>query len=209
MSLLGNDNLFRTVYNEVATLVIHALLLPDDSFIVLIIKMALGTTDHDGNLAEFNLLGLVLFDELPRDIPVSLALLNVHVNLGVNLVRHVPDPGLVREVGIHLARLRVLHHGLAPRVNLTKHYLVADVVVLVVGPSRDVLPVDPYHVVLVFLHAVRDHVLDEPIEGLNLLVNDSVLIEVRIDDFPLVIKTDLVLAIVSLEGRLRKDAASR
>jgi hypothetical protein len=45
------------------------------------------------------------------------------------------------------------------------------------------------------IHTVRNHVLDEPIEGLNLLVNDTILLKVSIDDFPLIINCDLVFAI--------------
>ena len=100
------------------------------------------------------------------------------------------------EVWIHLTSLGVLHHGLARSVNLSKHNLVANVVIIVVKLSRNVLAVNLDHVVLVLLHAVSDHVLDEPIETLNLLVNYSILIEVSIDDFPLVIHADLIFAIV-------------
>ena len=51
LSLLGYDDLLRAVDNKVASLVIHAFLLPQDSFIVFIREMALGTSNHDRDLA--------------------------------------------------------------------------------------------------------------------------------------------------------------
>jgi hypothetical protein len=74
--------------------------------------------------------------------------------------------------------------------------------------SGDVLTVYLHHVVLVLLHTVRNHVLDEAVERLNLLVNYSILIKVSIYDFPLIINANLVIAIV-LYPWLRKDAANR
>jgi hypothetical protein len=102
----------------------------------------------------------------------------------------------MRKVRVHGIGLGVLHHGLAAGVDLAKYYLVTDVVVLMICLSRDVLTRDFDHVVLVLLHAISDHVLDKPVEGLNLLVNYSILIEVSIDDFPLIIHADLVFAII-------------
>jgi hypothetical protein len=160
--------------------------------------MALGTTDHDWDLTKLNSLGLVLLDELASlvTILVPFSLLDVDIDLGVNLVSHVPDSRLMREVGVDITSPRVFHHGLGPSIDLPKHYLVADVVILGVdSPSWQVLAIDLDHVVLVLIHTVRNHVLDEAIEGLNLLVNDTILLKVSIDDFPLIVNCDLVFAI--------------
>ena len=51
LSLLGYDDLLRTVDNEVASLVIHAFFLPQDSLVIFIREMALGTSNHYRNLA--------------------------------------------------------------------------------------------------------------------------------------------------------------
>jgi hypothetical protein len=62
-------------------LIVHALLLPDDSFVILVIEMALGAPDHNRDLAKFDLLGLVLLDEVSGDVALSLPLLDVNVYL--------------------------------------------------------------------------------------------------------------------------------
>lgn len=196
MTLLSDDDLFRTIDNEVATLVVHALLLSDDSFIILVVEMALGTPDHDGYLAELNLLRFVQLNDLTGGIANSLTLLDVDINLGVDLVSHVSDSCLMGEVRVHGIGLGVFHHGLAAGVNLAEHYLIANVAIFGFCPSRDELTGDFDHVVLVLLHTISDHVLDEAIEGLNLLVNYTILIEISIDDFPLIIHADLIFAII-------------
>ena len=132
MTLLSNDDFFRTVYDKVTTLIIHALLLPNDSSVIFIVQMALRATDHYWNLAELYLLCFVLLDELTGlvTILVPFSLFNVDVNLGVNLVSHVSNSRLMREVGVDFTRPWVLHHRLGAGIDLSKHYLIADVVVL-------------------------------------------------------------------------------
>ena len=102
----------------------------------------------------------------------------------------------MREIGVDITSPWVLHHGLGSGIDLTKNHLVAHVVVLRVhSSSGQVLTVDLNDVELVLIHTVRNHVLDEPIKGLNLLVNDTILLEISIDDFPLIVNTDLFFAI--------------
>jgi hypothetical protein len=196
LTLLSDDYLLGTIDNEVSTLIIHALFLPNDSFVVLVIEMALGASYHDGDLAELDLLGLVLLNDLSGEVAVSLTFLDVDIHLGVDLVCHVPDSCFMGEVRVHGIGLGVFHHGLAAGVDLAEYNLVADVVILVICLSRDVLTGDFDHVVLVLLDAISNHVLDKPVEGLNLLVNYSILIEVSINDFPLIIHANLVFAII-------------
>ena len=99
LSLLGYDDLLRAVDNKVASLVIHAFLLPQDSFIVFIREMALGTSNHDRYLAELDLLLLVFLDN-EFILSISVTLFNVDIDLAVDLVRHVPDPGLMGKVWV-------------------------------------------------------------------------------------------------------------
>jgi hypothetical protein len=157
--------------------------------------MALRAPDHNRYLAKLDLFCLILLNKRGGSVADSLPLLDVHIDLGVNLVSHVPDPGLMREIRIHLSSLGVFHHGFRASVNLAKNHLVTNVVVVVIRSSCDVLSVDLDHVVLMLLDAISNHVLDEAIEGLNLLVNYSILIEVGIDDFPLVVQANLIVSI--------------
>lgn len=116
------------------------------------------------------------------------------VDLALNLVSEGPDPCLVREVRVGVT-IFVLHHGLIACIYLAEDDLVANVFFLLLDTGQ-VLPVDTDDVALVLLDTVSNHVLDESVEGLNLLVNDSVLLEIRVDDLPLVVHLDLVLTVV-------------
>jgi hypothetical protein len=72
LTLLSDDDLLGTIDNEVSTLIIHALFLSNDSFVVLVIEMALGASDHDRYLAEFDLLRFILLNDLSGDVADSL-----------------------------------------------------------------------------------------------------------------------------------------
>jgi len=201
LPLLRNNDLFRTIYNEVTALIIHALLLLHDSKVVLVREMALRTPDHNRDFAKLNLLLLVQLN-LEFIIFVPVPLLDMHIDFAINLVGHIPDPRLMGEVGVlpqlHIGLLGVSHHGLAAGVNLTKNNLVLDVLLRVLFDVDDivVLLVHPDSVELVLLHAVRNHVLYEAVEGLNLLVNDTILVKVGIDDLPLVVNRNVLIAVV-------------
>ena len=117
----------------------------------------------------------------------------MNVDLGVNLVGKVPNPSFVREVRVHL-HVSVAHHGLVARVNLTKLNLVADVVFLLLGAGH-VLLVHADDVVLVLFDCVGDHVLDKPVVGRDLLVNNSVLLKESVYNLPLVVDVDLVFTV--------------
>lgn len=150
-------------------MVVHALLLSNDSSIVFVVQVALGATDHDWDLAELNGLGGISLEKLGGLVAVfgPLSLLDVDINLGVDLISHVSDPSLMGKVWVDFTSPGVFHHGLGPGINLPKHYLVADVVVLRADRSAGhghVLAADPDHVKLILVHTVCDHVLDEPIE---------------------------------------------
>ena len=102
--------------------------------------MALRAPDHYRDLTKFNLFYIKLFNQLPRLIlTIPFSLLDVHIDFTVNLVSHVSDPCLVREVRIHGIRgvlhFWVFHHRLAASINLTKYYLVANIVVLMISLS--------------------------------------------------------------------------
>lgn len=155
LSLLSNDDLLRAVDNEIASLVIHAFLLPQDSLVVFIREMALGTSNHDRDLAKLDLLLLVFLDN-KFVFSISVTLLNVDVDLAVDLVGHVPDPGLMGKVWVPGVQLKVHHHGLAARVDLAKDDPVLDIPLRVVFDVLNVvvLLMDPNSIELVFFHAI-------------------------------------------------------
>ena len=165
--------------------------------------MALRTPDHDWNLAQLDLLSLELIKELTRLVlAVSLSLFNMDVDLAIDLICHVPDSCFMGEVRIHsifvvISHFRIFHHGFGIGVNLTEFNHVADLVVLVIiDSSRDVLSVNFDHVVLMFVNTVCNHVLNETIEGLNLLVNDTILVKVSVDNLPLIIDTYVLFSVI-------------
>lgn len=94
------------------------------------------------------------------------------------------------EVGILFSTL--FKHGLAASVYLTKFNLIAHITFLSSCPW-DKLPVDPDDIALMLLHAVGDHVFNKSIKGLNLLIYDTILCEVGIDNRPLISFADLVV----------------
>jgi len=89
--------------------------------------------------------------------------------------------------------LAQIKHGLVASVHLTKFNLIAEVIVIFFC-SWDKLPVDVDDIALMLLHAVSDHVFNKSIEGLDLLVDHTILFEVGINDGPLLGFTDLVVS---------------
>jgi hypothetical protein len=70
--------------------------------------------------------------------------------------------------------------------------LIAHITLLFSCPW-DKLPVNPDDIALMLLHAVGDHVFDKSIKGLDLLIHDTILFEVGIDNRPLISFADLVV----------------
>ena len=97
------------------------------------------------------------------------------------------------EVRIRALVLAQIKHGLVTSVHLTKFNLIAYIFVIF-SCSWDKLPVDSYDIALMLLHAVSNHVFNKSIEGLDLLVDHTILFEVGINDFPLIGFTDLVVS---------------
>ena len=97
------------------------------------------------------------------------------------------------EVRIRALVLAQIKHGLVASVHLTKFNLIAEVIVIFFC-SWDKLPVDLDGIALMLLHAVSNHVFNKSIEGLDLLVDHTILFEVGIDDGPLLGFTDLVVS---------------
>lgn len=97
------------------------------------------------------------------------------------------------EVRIRALVLAQIKHGLAASVHLTKFNLVAYIVIIF-SCSWDKLPVDSDDIALMLLHAVSNHVFNKSIEGLDLLVDHTILFEVCINDFPLIGFTDLIFS---------------
>ena len=89
--------------------------------------------------------------------------------------------------------LAQIKHGLVASVHLTKFNLIEEVIVIF-SCSWDKLPVDVDDIALMLLHAVSDHVFNKSIEGLDLLVDHTILFEVGINDGPLLGFTDLVVS---------------
>ena len=194
LSFLSDDDFLRAIDDEVASLVVHALLVSDDCLVVAIAQMALTTPDHHWNLSKVDLSFLVFFDQFTWLFPDSLSLFDVNVNLCIYLVRQVSNSSFVREIRIHL-EVFVLHHWLVASVDLTKNNSIADVVFFLLR-SGSILTVYTNKVALMLPDAVGYHVFDESVKGLNLLVNHSILFKVCIDDLPLVIYLNLVLSVV-------------
>jgi len=182
---LGDNDFLRAINDEVTTLIIHALSVADDLLIVGVAQMTLAGTYHNRDFTQLNLACLILFDEISGTLTNSSPFLNVDIDLGIDLVGEVSDSRFVWKVGVHL-QVFVDHHGLGCSINLSKHYLIANIVFLFFD-SRNILPVDTDDIALVFFDAVGDHNIDKAIEGLNLLVDDSVLLEVSVNDLPLII----------------------
>ena len=97
------------------------------------------------------------------------------------------------KVRIRALVLAQIKHGLAASVHLTKFNLVAYIVIIF-SCSWDKLPVDSDDIALMLLHAVSNHVFNKSIEGLDLLVDHTILFEVCINDFPLIGFTDLIFS---------------
>lgn len=160
--------------------------------------MALATPDHDRNLCEVDLARLVLFDECSCLLFDSVPFLNTNINLALNLISEISNPCLMWEIRIHLV-IFIRHHWFSSSVNLTKFDLVTNVVIFLFGAWK-ILFCHTYDVALVLFDTVGDVVLDEPIETLNLLVYDSILLKKGVDDLPLVVDVDLRFSVIGMFG---------
>jgi hypothetical protein len=98
----------------------------------------------------------------------------VDINERFNPVSKISHPSLMREIWI-LFTVFVLHHWIATGIDLPEADLIANIVILQVIDSRYKLAVNPDDIVLVLVNTILDHVGDESIERLNLLVNNTVL----------------------------------
>lgn len=202
LSFLRYNDLFRPINNEVASLIIQALLLSHNVLLIAITEMTLATPDHHWNLCQLNLHRRKwLANEITWLLLVSVSLLYPDIYLALDLVRQVSDPGLVREVWMPLLvalvnthSLGIICHWLSPRVNISKLDLVANAIFFSLD-TWNVLFGNAYNIVLILLNAVSDVILDEPVETGDLLVDNTVLLEERVDDVPLVVNVDLLLAI--------------
>ena len=168
---------------------------------------------HDRYLAERD--PLLLFVDLNEvlvgrtgPVAVATALLNPEINVRLDHVCQVADARLVRVVRVHLASSLITQCRLRVGVDLGEDSLEADVLIVLDGLAGDELAVDLDEVGLVLAHAVGDRVLDKLVERLDLLVDDAVLLEERVDDLPLVVDVDLVLATVLLDARLRVQGSA-
>jgi hypothetical protein len=142
LPLLCNDDLLRAINNEVTALIIHTLFLLHDSKVVFIREMALRTSYHHRDFAKFDLLHLIRLNfEFVIFVPVTL--LNMDINFAVNLVRHIPDPCLMREVWVfsqlRIGLFRVSHHWLTTSVNLTKHDRIFNILLRVLFDVADIV----------------------------------------------------------------------
>jgi len=110
---------------------------------------------------------------------------DVYIDLCINLIGEVSDSCFEWKVRIELL-IFVNHHGFCTCINLTKHDLITDVIFFISG-SRDILPINLNYVALVFLYTVGYHILNESVERLDLLIYDTILLEISVDDLPLVV----------------------
>ena len=114
---------------------------------------------------------------------------------------------MVGVIGIKFTTSLIFQRGLCIGVDLAKVGLQASVELVFLNLAGDELALDPNKVGLVLPNAVRDGVLDKLVERLNLLVDDTVLLKERVNDLPLVIDVDLVLAVL-IDGSLRVEVAT-
>jgi len=155
--------------------------------------MALTTPYHYRNLSKVNLARLISFDECTSLLFDPPSFFDANINLAVNLVRKVSDSCLMGKEWIHLL-IFIIHHRLVASVYLTKFHLVADILILLLC-AWEILFIHTHNIALVLFNAVSNHVLNKTIEGLYLLVNNSVLFEVCIYYLPLIVNIYLVLTI--------------
>lgn len=97
---LGNNNLFGTIDDKIASLVIHALLVSHDALLVAVVQVALRAANHDWYFAQLNALGRVLDQAFFGLVTLASAFLDVNIHLGVDLVSKVADSRLVREIRV-------------------------------------------------------------------------------------------------------------
>jgi hypothetical protein len=176
-------------------LIVHTLSVSQNSLVVAIFEVALTTPDHNRYLSQLNLARCKSFDQSSFSSTNTLSFLDVHIDFGVDLVSKVSDSRLVRKVGVNNVVVPIAHHGLVAGVNLTKLDDIADILVLFFDAWK-ILLVYKNDVLLVFLYNVRDHNLDKSVVRFNLLINHTVLLEIRINDLPLIVNIDLFFSII-------------
>jgi hypothetical protein len=120
----------------------------------------------------------------------------MHINFTIDLISHVSYSCFVWKVWIHFFTLWILNHGLIAGINLTKYYLITNIPIFIISYSWNILSINFDHIVLMLINTISDHILKKPIEWLNLLIDYSILIEVRIDNFPLIIYRNLIISII-------------
>jgi len=206
LPLLSNNYLLRSIDDEVATLIIKALLILDNHFVVVVTEMAQLGPDHYGNLAKFYPTAVEFFDELSRGSSFSLTLFDVKVYSALYLVSEISYSGFMRMVGVVLSTRLIPQVRLLMCVYLTKFADIADLIIfeLVMALfSRQELTVNYDDIVLVLSDAIRDCVLHKLVVRLNLLVDNTILIEEGINNFPLVIYVNLHIG--SFKATLRQS----
>lgn len=198
LPLLRDDYLLGAIDDEVPTLIVEAFLVLHDLLFVEVAQVALAGPDHHRDLAELDRRHRARdVDQLSRLLVLPPASLDVELHLALHLVCQASDPCLMRVVRIRVAGGLVLQIRLRAGRDGAKladpAELLSLVVMVVLGPRHE-LAGDAHDVRLVLLDALRDRMLHELIEGLDLLVDDAVLVEEGIDDRPLVVDIDLVLS---------------
>ena len=188
-ALLSDNHLLTAVYDKVAALVKSAFIGVSDDFLVIqISQMAEFRPHHDWHSSKEDLLCLVRMQHsefgfslfhffqsysLLRFLP-QFDQLDVHINFCS--IGEVPDSRFVREhwlvAFIDFKSSRILIH-----VNLFKDNFIEDVLLL---------PFRPWYILrlyfdavgFVFLHNFLDIHLQKPIEGRNLLRNETMLLKI-------------------------------
>jgi hypothetical protein len=168
--------------------------------------VALRTADHHRDFAQFNSFSGVSLKQISDSVALTLSLFNMDIDFGVDLVSQVPDSRLVGEVRIRLLIFQIFENGLGSSVNLSKHHLVANVSLIDIDfACISVLLAFVDNIVLVLVDTVLDHVLDESIEGLDLLVDNAILQEVGVNNVPQVFGVDLLVSKVLHDSGSRRE----
>mmetsp|Transcript_5657 Transcript_5657/g.11878 ORF Transcript_5657/g.11878 Transcript_5657/m.11878 type:complete len:546 (-) Transcript_5657:105-1742(-) len=213
-ALLRHDHFFRAVDDEVSALVVDALAQIGQLRVVLVAQHAEETPKHDGHVPQELLRSLLGHDTLPQLIldgalhalllPLPLLVLGIrvgilpvlvhrHVHVQRRRIRHVPQPRLVRKhvrhgtVHLHGRRLAQVH---LPEQHLEHppHAAVLALLRLVHVVTDHVLDLGRHaHVAAAVVHELLHGVLDELVERVQLLTDQTLLREVRRDHGPRVL----------------------
>ena len=159
-------------------------------------------TNHHWNFTKrYFLFGIslnyILFF-LTSPISFQLSFFNMKINHGFNAICKISNPRLMRFNWIKFSCTTVFQIWFWSSIYIPENSLIAT---LFFPCSRNVLSFNFNLIWLVFTNTIRDSVLNKLIKWLDLLVNYTILIKKRINNFPLISFLNLIISLFSKSFR--------